>query len=837
MITTLALLVLSTASTTPTPPYRRLETVSITGMQCWASAGSTVLIGSWGYCEAYDVRTFKRLWRTPMPINVELAAEFDVADGQVLVGAEMIDKRKPGHLVALDLKTGKVRWTLPRPAESSKIVHDGQHWYTSLKTDTLSAIDRRTHRIKWSITLGKAGEGIDAATVIPGRLFVNYDNRSIALDPATGKRLWEDDKSYMRGVPFVVGKGIVWVPYENGSIARDLKTGRRLWKNDKLGYSDFGAFVGGNFIGLDDKALTAINPNTGKKAWSIPTGSIYYGGEDPHGWVNGENVFINGTETAIICRADGKVLWKGKSVAAISLPCWTDGKQLVSMYDERLTRYVTGTPEPVANDSASRRAMAEKMVAQFDKLDQADKARLTSLGDDAFPALLKGFLSACAAHDNVPKGRDSYPLYSKFHDLGDELKEVTKKKRTPDLLNALRTAKLESSAKPQLMTLLAKFGEPNDVVPLFLQELEGFKTPGFEMYESNTYIARTYIINSKHPDAVRFMVNQLANPDADATLRQEAYWHVAGTAGSEGVKAVLAERHKRELLRPLAERMTLDKASEDPKSRAMTKILAQSKKDGRQWGLLQCGALGSRGDLWIGEKVDGKWTDPVFLGISVDGPSRWSKTETPAPKLGGKTAKELIAGAWIDFVNSPLVRDDRDKDGLTDLAEKRLGTDPTKADTDGDGDRDDIDPFPTAAPRELSEAEKVVEAVYEARYHFDGNEAPGLLFAPADEKPCEFAGRRDPVMWITQKGEKRDWGTDLEKCYEQGVTFIAFSGPSQREETKTWDKTIQWNANRTEARLLISTYYGGLNSTGYSAIVRKFGNDWVVVEMHMEFIS
>jgi hypothetical protein len=36
---------------------------------------------------------------------------------------------------------------------------------------------------------------------------------------------------------------------------------------------------------------------------------------------------------------------------------------------------------------------------------------------------------------------------------------------------------------------------------------------------------------------------------------------------------------------------------------------------------------------------------------------------------------------------------------------------------------------------------------------------------------------------------------------------------------------------------MISTYYGGLNGSGYRVVVRKFGDQWLPVELKMEYVS
>ncbi|HWA83231.1 MAG TPA: thrombospondin type 3 repeat-containing protein, partial [Fimbriimonadaceae bacterium] len=532
----------------------------------------------------------------------------------------------------------------------------------------------------------------------------------------------------------------------------------------------------------------------------------------------------------------GKEIWGGKADEALPDPCWSDGRSIVCFDGLRLIRYEHGQEAALPSDSAGRRALTKRLVEHFADLDDADKKRLKALGDDAFGPLFAAFVATCHAHDAAGDHADSLPLYSRYHDMADILTPIVKKSHTQEMIDALIKEKPDGSAKPTILAWLAQVGDPKDVTPYFLKELEHTRTPGFEMYESTTYVARMYIAGDPDPRAVAFMIAQLKDPKADSELRAEAYWHLAATGGEEGLKAVLAERLHRELLRPIGER-AMSGYLNAGEFGSKTKPLAERDAQGKHWGLLQSGVLGSASDLWLAEKVDGKWTNALFTGVNTQGISRWVKNPPAEPTIGGKKGSELPSSDWVKLlVGSTDLAKDSDGDGLTDIEEKRLGTDPHKADTDGDGDPDGVDPWPNAPNRsDLGDAEQVLSAAFEARYHFEGGEGAGLLFAEPGMKPFEMPGRKGPVIWVA--GDGQDWALPLERCYEQGVAFIRFANPNRNEDKPGEENLIAWNKDRTEGKVMISTYYGGLNGSGYEVVVRKFGSDWIVVSMRMAYVS
>ncbi|MDR3689845.1 MAG: PQQ-binding-like beta-propeller repeat protein [Fimbriimonas sp.] len=824
----------------PLPPYRRIATTTIfedTYEPGVAIQGRLFCAASVHHCYLFDLVSGHRIWDF-QPAKGEYASKVAIDRSRVYLTSE--SEKANGRLYCLDLKTGRSLWSMPSSSDGGPIAIAGNLIFASLAPRSVSAISISEHRRIWTSTRPKTSEhgGWSArfASIVADSngLVVNVGETSYGLDERTGRILWSWPHSSMLGTAFPVLRGVVWVEDDTGSVAIEIKSGRVLWHSTS-GYGDYGGVCGPWFVGLNSGVLSAYDPISGRVAWSHDVGPRNESGGSQFGSFVGNRLFARGITRVAIYTPGGKEVWGGPSEQAFPRPVWSDGTQLVAFDGQRLLRYVHGSAPSIPTGQAERRALAADLVSRFDQLDDADKKRVADLGHDAFEPLLKAFELACAAYDAHSKSGDSMALDRKFHDVGDLLMKTATKADSGALLGSLAKHQRATSAKPLLLTLLAKFGDPKVITPYFIREIDGTATPGFEMYESNTFVAREYVVNSSDPRAVAFMLKQLRNPRADSTLRFKAYLHLAGTGGAEGLNAVLGMRNKRTLLRPLDQRVTTGYLNAGEFG-ASTKVVAQrDDSSGRHWGLLKSGVLGDEGDLWLAEKVGGKWTHPLFTGVSTnDKDPRW-RGKRAMPTIGGKTADQLVAGAWFDvLLTNKEIRADSDGDGLTDLVEKRLGTDPARADTDGDGDPDGVDPCPNAARPPETDLEKVLAAAFEARYHYDQSEGPALVTLPKGMKPFEFIGRRGPVLCVSE--DAADRFRALRDGYEHGIAFIGFHGAREgaKEVQNEW---VAWNKDHTEATFIISTYFGGLNGTGYRAVVRKFGDDWVVTYMRMEYVS
>ena len=200
---------------------------------------------------------------------------------------------------------------------------------------------------------------------------------------------------------------------------------------------------------------------------------------------------------------------------------------------------------------------------------------------------------------------------------------------------------------------------------------------------------------------------------------------------------------------------------------------------------------------------------------------------------------ELGKVDWYQkFVGKPALARDSDHDGFTDLVERRLGTDPYKADSDGDGLIDSQDKNPVVGPRRLGETEQVLLAAFEARFRFLGErDVPCLVRLPKGVDPFEFSGW-DWIVIPLKAGAK----SPLTKVIGKGIAVVSFAAPSYDltgAAVHGRDRTpfILWNNAHTEAKLALSTYYGGLDGTGYDIHLRKSGGHWVVIQATMVWIS
>lgn len=821
---------------TTNPPFQRESTVLFPEkILSFVVSDDVAWMGRVSDIIAFDLRKNSELWQHKLIMGTH-AKNIAKYDGTVFVSTDQKKNTPKAQLLALDANTGELKWSLPRKGLSSAIGVGNGVIYSELAPFHISSIDAVTGKILWTMELSERNEEsfskdgeLKAVQAVSGRVAVNCGNITYVLDALTGNILWHDKKSYLSNKRLISNDEILLIPYEDGILARGLKDGHKLWAKKTISYGDFAAVFQHWFVLLDNDRLQAINPSDGTIAWSQMMGPGGYVG-NRYGAIIDETLIVRGGNRIGWFDKTGREFWQGPEKIAINLPIWSDGNTLVSLDNKRLLRYSHLKELEFQSGGPNGQVIAERLVSDFDHLDAAEKEHLKSLGGQAVGPVTKAYLKACDAYYQNRSADNSFDFYRRCSDLGKVLAKVVTGRHTPDLVKALENQHIHDNEKKLLLNLLAKHGNPDLVVPLFLKYMEN---------ETETSVLNTiisYISYAEHPDAVKFMISNLKDPNANPRLRRAGYVNLARTGGKKGLEAVLAERRRRTLLRPLEQRMELDRISSEGQEKSMPANLIEERTDnqGHVWGLLTSRVLGSNGDLWILKKENDHWIKPIFTGVSAYGISHWAESTQVEPMVGGKTGKELINGAWFEVLpaNQEL-QHDTDKDGLTDIAEQRLGIDPLKKDTDGDGALDATDPWPNAAPRELSDAEQVLAAAFEARYHFSEEESPATFFAPNKLKPFEMVGWKGPVIW--RSPDQKKWSLPLELYYEQGVAFLRFEKTSEGEDWTT--QYITWNNDKTEAYVLISTYYGGLNGTGYGIKVRKFGEHWVVIMLEMEYIS
>jgi outer membrane protein assembly factor BamB len=724
------------------------------------------------------------------------------------------------EIVGLNRSTGVVEWRLPATVGAGLLV-DGNILYASRAEGEVEAIDLTDRHTIWKAKLEK-GEILEEAVLSGGLLLLSTEKSILhAFNTKTGKVAWSRPEFYTFGGSIDLCQGVIMNENDDGVFGLDAATGKPKWKLAEKYIGEVTPTPIG-FVAQTEDRFFAIATTNGKTIWSHKlVKSDSSSSADGVRMFNGR-ILLERSGELTLYNLDGTIAWSAKPADYPGSPIWSDGRTLV-VHTFGTFAMESGVYPPLPTTPAARAAAAELLVKDFANLSSGEIERLESLGDDAFSSVLQGYLNYSAQEDQKRK-EDEYYNSMTAYELGHVLQNISTSRQAAELATAYDSLGEKDSARRLIGQLYANFGEPASKVVKFIDLLNA--TPP-EQWDRNdaASTALDALAASSEPKAVAFMMGVLKNKALSNSARETAYQNLVRSGGEAGRAAVWDERFKAVLpLESLEARMHLDKIGSKKDRRAETILLGQfTDTSGHTWGLVTNGVLANRNDLWVLELVGDKWTRPVFTGIAAkasDGPFQKKLGEG----LDGKTGAELASGAWKTvLVGRASLSIDSDRDGLTDLVEKRLGTKPDVADTDGDGRSDAVDAFPTVAPRPLTDEEEMLAAVYEAHYHFDMPVGPATL-SMEGHKPFEMPGRQGPVLW-----DEAGPIVQLHEQYENGIALIGLSvskDPRTPEEVRDGIYSVK-----------ISTYYGGLNGTGYLFHVRKFGDHWFVLDGRMEYIS
>lgn len=820
------------------PPFRkRWETPTTEQLQNIVLSGNQLYYGTRNAYGALDLATGKRLWEKAAPAET-FGVNVTFHEGTLYVS---VGQR---GLLACDPATGATRWSVPGSYYGIAPLVRGERVLVPLKEGFLSAIHTRTHKPLWTRNLWRPGvphrkSGMHGPLSLALRdpqsvLVGTYDNELFCLDIATGKPRWHRSFPVQRnGVNhFGITTGTrLYVCHDAVIEALDPQTGHSLWHFSDP--EDQRSFTQAVLLPQDRLAVTTtsgtlyvLDARLGKKQWaqrvgtsSLPNLSL------PR--LQGQQIVFGADRTLAAFDFNGKRLWQCPPFAVGSnLTLLPQTADFIVMSWTSLARFERGG---LPTDPTQRRALAQLLVAKLDTLSEDEQLTLDQLGDVAGELLLSIVRTRLERYRAKPQDHSLDALRTAL----ERFVPVMRPEDTAALLALLDKTSNEPGEQNSRRALFNALvdekahSDPALLLPLALSTIrqgEREENGGFDA-------ALHYVTHSTHPDAIAFLHTQLTTPNSDPTVRNEAYLSLVRTGGPAYVPDVLAarktERQRTSLTRrfrlvSVPPRVLTEKESDDNRGNARVLATAKNSK-GQLWALLSFYAIGLDDTLWVARWSEGKWEELTFTGMQQQRqpriPQNWLARFTSAPAL-------------------QRLRADSDGDGLTDVLEPCLGTNPHNPDSDSDGLRDDVDKNPLAAPRPLSDGEKVLSAAVEAFCHQGGLQGIRLIHLPPGIRPLEFSGPSGTIISLPNNTTSRKKAL-ADALFQDTISFrpprYDFDGAALRNEKTT--NVILWNANKTEAKLQLISTFTSRSGAGFELRLKKFGNEWIVLDIEMSWIT
>ena len=197
---------------------------------------------------------------------------------------------------------------------ATPIVAGGMVYVQTWKSDVV-ALDQRTGRVRWSRPTNAPNDGPNGVTVAAGRLFGATDTTAFALDAHTGGQLWahrlaDRDEQFVDIAP-VADRGRVYFstvgfpPGGRGAVyALDARTGRQVWRFDTIAkpwpHPQAGGGGAWNPVSVDERGLVYVgtaNPAPWGGSKRFPNG----------GWFRGSTLY---TDSLVVLEGStGKIVW------------------------------------------------------------------------------------------------------------------------------------------------------------------------------------------------------------------------------------------------------------------------------------------------------------------------------------------------------------------------------------------------------------------------------------------------------------------------------------------------------------------------------------------------
>jgi outer membrane protein assembly factor BamB len=274
-------------------------------------------------------------FRTTVPAELvqDVSYNFYAADGFIVISTYVTKQ-----LYVVDATTGEMKWQKTLDENGNCWLADRHLW--CLAGDGLQLLDPDSGEEEWRVTVDE-GAYVSYAVTDPTTAYVSISDGSIrAIDLAGGTESWRSSTADIaEGQPILlVVPGLVLAHVSgidaDAIVALDSATGDRLWvfaDGHRLG--DPQVVNGSIYVTEQDGIVNSISLITGVSQWSVATGFV---DDPPEFTVIGNRLYV----------------WQGHSVGSIDA---LSGASMSSglIFDERITRVVGADQDIVYIDGST----------------------------------------------------------------------------------------------------------------------------------------------------------------------------------------------------------------------------------------------------------------------------------------------------------------------------------------------------------------------------------------------------------------------------------------------------------------------------------------------------
>jgi outer membrane protein assembly factor BamB len=254
------------------PPFRIVWSRALGGLVEFPAVvadGIAYVANARGTIRALDMRTGDVVWRHDTPHG-------KMASSPAVWGTTLVVHGMDGHVWILRRSDGKLLWhyTAGSPIESSPVVIGKGIDVFGAWNGTVTALDLRTHRVRWRRAFGckiTSSAAYADSTIYLG----DYCGRMLALRAANGALRWSRSvNGRIYGTP-AVAAGRVFVPSSTGGSLTAFSTrGARLWSRStgSYVYSSPAVAHGRVFFGSYNGVFYGLLARNGRTLWTHSTG-------------------------------------------------------------------------------------------------------------------------------------------------------------------------------------------------------------------------------------------------------------------------------------------------------------------------------------------------------------------------------------------------------------------------------------------------------------------------------------------------------------------------------------------------------------------------------------